>query len=300
MQRLQSLLRPAWVAGLVLAATVWPGPPGALAAGPNTGKLSLTGGADITTAYFFRGLLQERDGVIVQPYADLGFNLYDAPEDILSGVTANIGTWNSFHSKHTGAGAQNASGNSTMDIWYEMDWYAGGTFELMDALSLGASWVAYTYPNQALKTVQEVDLTMGLDDSDWLGSWALHPSTTFAIEYENTGGLGGASGTESGAYFQLDIAPGMRLIEDPVMPIDLSFPVSVGLALDGNYYNGDIFGFAKYGPQLTVPIRFIPEDYGSCAMTAAVSFYSLGTNARALNKGENFWTVGTWGISMAY
>ena len=45
-------------------------------AGPNSGKLSLTAGADITTAYFFRGILQERNGFIMQPYAELNLNLH--------------------------------------------------------------------------------------------------------------------------------------------------------------------------------------------------------------------------------
>jgi hypothetical protein len=282
------------LARLALVATVSLGTPGALAE-VNTGKLSLTAGSDITTAYFFRGLLQERGGAIVQPYADLGVNLYEAPDDYLSGVTLNLGTWNSFHSNQTNAGAA-SGGTGTLDIWYEMDWYAGATFTIEKNLSLGAKWVAYTYPNQSLKTVQEVDFTLGLDDSEWLGSWSLSPVAIFAVETDNTNGLGG----EPGGYFEFDLAPGFRLLEDPEYPVDVAFPVAIGLALDSDYYGGDTFGFARYGPVMSIPLAFIPEDYGSWAMSAGVAFYNLGPNARQLNKGTNFWTVGTWGVKMTY
>jgi len=42
---------------------------------PNKGLVSLSVGSDFTTAYFFRGILQERDGFIWQPYGEIGFSL---------------------------------------------------------------------------------------------------------------------------------------------------------------------------------------------------------------------------------
>jgi hypothetical protein len=59
---------------LVAIAAAWLGAASASAA-PNTGKFSISGGVDITTAYFFRGILQERDGFIIQPYGELGWAL---------------------------------------------------------------------------------------------------------------------------------------------------------------------------------------------------------------------------------
>jgi hypothetical protein len=49
-------------------------------AGPNTGKLSLNGGFDFVTAYFFRGILQERTGLIWEPYLTLNANLYSVDD----------------------------------------------------------------------------------------------------------------------------------------------------------------------------------------------------------------------------
>jgi hypothetical protein len=53
----------------------------ARAESPNKGLVSLSVGSDFTTAYFFRGILQERDGFIWQPYGELGFNLFTADEE---------------------------------------------------------------------------------------------------------------------------------------------------------------------------------------------------------------------------
>src|SRR4029078_8154549 len=78
----------------------------ARAESPNKGLVSLSVGSDFTTAYFFRGILQERDGFIWQPYGELDFNLYTADEkeqeyDPLSSFTLFAGSWNSINSEKT-------------------------------------------------------------------------------------------------------------------------------------------------------------------------------------------------------
>jgi hypothetical protein len=65
----------AWAMGLAALAALAAGGPAAAA--PNTGRLSLLLGNDFTTAYFFRGIVQERRGFITQPYAEVGLKLYE-------------------------------------------------------------------------------------------------------------------------------------------------------------------------------------------------------------------------------
>src|SRR5262245_27229744 len=89
---------------------------------PNKGRLSLSAGSDFTTAYFFRGILQERHGFIWQPYGELGFNLFTAEEGSSEPVktfSLFAGTWNSIQSEKTLASGS-GPGN-----WYESDFYAG-------------------------------------------------------------------------------------------------------------------------------------------------------------------------------
>src|SRR5262245_15117818 len=70
-------------------------------AGPNTGNVSFSLGMDFTTAYFFRGILQERDGFIWQPYGEINMPVYVDEGAALSKVTPFVGNWNSVQSEKT-------------------------------------------------------------------------------------------------------------------------------------------------------------------------------------------------------
>src|SRR5262249_52280653 len=142
------------VMGLAGAAPAW------AADGPNTGKISLNGGFDFVTAYVFRGIMQERDGLIWQPYLTLNMNLYsvDSKEydfhrhGPISNVSLSAGTWNSLQSKQTGGTDENDP------VFYETDWYGGVNFGLFNKGTAGFSYVAYTSPSDAFATTQEFDL----------------------------------------------------------------------------------------------------------------------------------------------
>jgi hypothetical protein len=44
---------------------------------PNTGRLSISAGVDSTSAYFFRGIKQETEDLILQPYGELSVKLLE-------------------------------------------------------------------------------------------------------------------------------------------------------------------------------------------------------------------------------
>ena len=54
-------------------------------ANPNQGKVSFSAGMDITNAYYFRGLRQEEQGIIAQPWMEVTFNLSDTV-DLTAGI----------------------------------------------------------------------------------------------------------------------------------------------------------------------------------------------------------------------
>jgi len=282
---------------LVAIATAWLGAASASAA-VNTGKFSISGGVDITTAYFFRGILQERDGFIIEPYGELGWALYRGESDDgkgdWSGLSLFGGTWASLHSKETNHTA------SSLDAFYENDWYGGLQSQFMDnKVTTRVFYIAYTSPSDAFKTVQEVDLSAALDDSEWLGAFALKPSILIGIETQNT-----AMGTDQGDYMELGIAPSYAIVDSETMPMTLTFPVKLGLSLHDYYElngsDGDTFGYASTGVKLSFPLTFIPEDYGAWSAAGGVNVYFFGNNTRKLNNEDEVWVVGTWGVSMAY
>jgi hypothetical protein len=184
------------------------------------------------------------------------------------------------------------------EVLYETDWYGGLQLTLFDKLTSRVFYTAYTSPNDAFATVQEADFSFALDDSDLLGAFALAPSLFIGVETENT-----AFGPKSGTYIELGAGPGLDLVRHDTYPVNLSFPLKVGLS-GKNYYereNGanESFGYFSGGLKLGVPLAFVPEDYGSWSATAGVNFLVLGRTTGAANN-EHFWTVGTWGISMTY
>ena len=115
------------VAAVVLgAALLAPGVGRADDEGPNRGLISLSVTNDFTNTYMFRGIQQERDGFIWQPYGEVNINAYsDEGEDaILTGITPFVGSWNSVHSENT------LSSGSGPDNWYESDVYLGAKFTM--------------------------------------------------------------------------------------------------------------------------------------------------------------------------
>jgi hypothetical protein len=284
-----------WTLALAIVATVAGAGLGVAPAGaaPNTGKLTFSGGNDFTTAYFFRGILQERDGFITQPYGEVGVKLYEEEEGPVRGFTLFAGLWNSIHGKATlatGSGPTN---------WYEADAYAGGKLNLFGNTEAKFSYIAYTYPNGAFPTVQELDFSLGLNDSEWLGAFALNPSVLIASELENT-----ALGPNRGWYMQFGLRPGGTLIDHETYPVSLAFPMTMGISLSDYYEttasNDDTFGFFQGGAVLSVPLAFIPEDYGAWSASAGASVYTFGPNLQAANKGDDPWVVGTWSIGFSY
>ncbi|MEE8283085.1 MAG: hypothetical protein V3R47_06175 [candidate division NC10 bacterium] len=264
-------------------------------AGPNTGKLSFSAGVDFTTQYFFRGILQENQDFIAQPFGEITATLYEGSEG-LNSVSTTVGIWNSLHSGPTGADGE------TQDptIWYEADFYGGLNFGLFDNWDAGILYTAYTSPNDSFATIQEIAFSVGYDDSALLGAFALSPHVLWAIEVQGQA----EGGTDKGVYMELGIEPGFTLVESENYPVSLAFPVTVGLSLDDYYEDAtgddDTFGYFNGGIVASMPLGFMPADFGAWEVYVGVNFLVLGDNLEAVNNGDSFETIGTVGISMTY
>ncbi len=264
-------------------------PSGAMAQG-NTGKASFSTGADFSHAYFFRGIVQERSGIVAQPYMDMTFSLFEGTEG-LNSVAFTIGQWNSLHTGPTG----NDGPATNVGAWYESDFYTGFAFGI-DNWDVGLVYTAYLSPNDTFGTVKEVALSLAVDDSTLLGRFALSPNVRMAIE------LGGQAdgGAGEGVYFELGVEPGLSLEGTPV---SLSFPLTLGLSLS-DYYEGtpgndDVFGYVDLGLVASVPPP-IPEPYGAWELSGGVHLLSLGDALTSFNDGNGFQAIGTFGFNIGY
>ena len=93
--------KPIWTTAVQLAAAITlvgslTVAPATHAEGHNTGKISFSAGVDFTTEYYFRGIIQEDQGLISQPWMEASIAINEK-----LGLT--FGIWNSFHDNHTGA-----------------------------------------------------------------------------------------------------------------------------------------------------------------------------------------------------
>jgi hypothetical protein len=241
---------------------------------------------DFTNAYFYRGIRQQDKGLIVQPAARLTARLVDEDAFTLDGF---IGTWNSF-----GPNGGTQTGGLIED-WYESDLYAGFTLT-RGRVSLTTSYTFLTSPSDAFQEVQELGVTLALDDSEWLKAWALKPYATLAIETGSNGSDG--PDLDNGTYLEFGIAPGFSF-DVGETPITLTFPASVGLSLSDYYQDAggsdDTFGFAQAGARASIPLGE-PGRFGTWTLNAGVSVLFLGDHTKAFNNGDGTEVIGTIGL----
>ena len=253
----------------------------------NQGRLSFSLGADITSAYFFRGYLQEDSGFIFQPWAELGVTLADGSDDS-PGVSLTFGNWNSFHSEETGATGDN------VDSWYESDLYGGITLN-WDAFSLGASYTIYTYPNSDLNTVHEIAVIGGYSPPEdaWCRDVFGDISLGVHFEVDNSN-----VGMDEAIYLELGFGPSFDVFDEST----LSIPVTLGFSLDDYYVDpggdDDFFGYGSIGADMAIPL--CSGEYGDWAMNVGANLLFLGSAAEAANGGDDVELLGYVGVSVSY
>jgi hypothetical protein len=263
--------------------------------GPNLGRVHFSLTNDFTTAYFFRGILQERNGFIWQPSAQLDFHLWEG-DGILNSVSLGFGIWNSFQTEKTGA----TGGPTNL---YETDYYPSLTLGWAGGVESSVTYNVYTSPNGAFVTTQEVALGLSFDDSDLLGAFALSPTATFAFETDNT-----SFGTDTkGGYAEFGVEPGIELSfpgdDAGDYPITASVPLAVGISLYDYYNDGvdnDVWGFFSFGLSASVPLAFVPDDFGAWSIGAGVNVLVLNDTLKAINSNDNPYPVGTISLAMEY
>jgi hypothetical protein len=278
----------------------------------NTGALSLSAGVDFVSQYWFRGMAQENQGFIAQPWIDVSLNL--GPFG-LDHVDLYGGVWNSIHQNDfildVDGDGENDGDQSGL---FETDWYVGASVALPADFTLDVSFISLHAPSTGDIFAEEVDIGLSYDDSALWGEgmpegWGgLQPHVLVAFE---TAG-GSDAGSELGTYLELGVSPGFTLIHSEDMPVDLSVPMAAGFSLDDYYEDGtgddEAFGFFDVGLELSVPLNFMPAEVGSWSAYAGVHGIFLGDSTSEIS-GTDFGIIspdsdveayGVFGISMTY
>jgi hypothetical protein len=265
--------------------------------GPNTGRVSLSMGMDWTTHYFFRGILQEDQDFIFQPYGDVTFKLLDG-QGPLTNLGFTVGLWNSLHGGPTGTGGPNGDPR----IWYESDFYTKLSATLFEDFTAAIIYTAYMSPNGFFSTVEEIALGLSYNDSKLLGSFALNPSVLLAFETDGQAD----GGLDEGVYLQIGVSPGYTFNDKSTYPITLTVPIVLGLSVSDYYErigvggDDDTFGYLSAGVAAAVPLKFIPASFGAWQLKGGLTFMAFGDNLEAANNGDDSEIVATIGVSMTY
>lgn len=257
----------------------------------NTGRITFGAGVDVSHAYLFRGISQERDGLVLQPYADMTFSLLEGDQQGLHSASVTIGQWNSLHSGPTGSDGSAAN----VKMWYESDFYTSLALGI-DNWEVGLAYTSYLSPNDSFGTVKELAIGLTMDDRELLGNFALSPHALLAIEMDGQRDAGAAEGV----YLEVGAEPGVSLEN---LPVRVSFPVTLGFSLSDYYEHpavGDAaFGFFSVGMAGAVPLN-VAASLGTWEVNGRLSLYALGDTLEVFNGGDGFQPVATFGLSLSY
>lgn len=250
-------------------------------------------GIDMPTAYFFRGIQYENQGLIAQPHVELSYPLTGAA-DALPSFDLVLGTWSSFHTGPTGNGGGNAA-------WFESDFYLGLSTQLNEQWSTSATYSWYGAPQNGTVT-EEITFSLAYDDSEvWLQNvGGLQP--TFVLGIETKGQADG--GNDKGIYAQFGVEPTFALGQTGSLDWTMTVPVTFGVSLLDYYEDAggsdNFFGFFDVGVDLSTPMAFMPSRLGPWDLSVGLHALFLGDTTEQINDDDGFDWVFSVGVSTTW
>ena len=250
---------------------------------PKTSAITGDFGVNFVSAYFSRGILQENQGAIAEPYADLYLSLFEG-SGAINKVSLNMGIWGSIHSHNPGLG--------TTSSWYEFDWMPGISVTFAKNFTLTTSYYEFDSPNDSFAAARSVNINLAYNDADVLGVFAMHPHITFLRELDNKAGLG----ARKGSYYEVGIAPGLPAFG----PVTVTLPATAGFGSNRFYDKGTVFGYFSVGPNIAIALPFVPSRFGSWTVNTSATYYHLNGNVATADLGRHNDWVFSGGLGMTF
>jgi len=225
-----------------------------------------------------RGLILEGKGVAWQPYADLFVKLGE-PKEFIDEVSLQLGIWNDVN-----PAGPIASPDARDKSWTEFYWQAGFLVKFEERFSFSTVIRQFSTPSDAYKWGRSLINVLSYDDSGLVSqNFSFQPQVTVLYELPAPGhhGLRGHSW-----YFAPGVSPTYKFKKDGQTLFALSLPTAVGLG--SGFYDGDTFGYFSVGPQVSVPLHFIPKKLGKWEYTAGYKYYRLGATTEAFAADHRF------------
>jgi hypothetical protein len=261
------------VAALFLGATAFAQTP----APKDTGEgkaFTVDGEVNFLSAYFYRGVKTQDEGLIVQPDITLSFRTYKS--NALE-ITPYVELWGNVTDQNG-------------DKWDELDVYGGVHFQI-ERFTFTTQYSYQTSPADAFKDIHEVSFVLEFNDADVNRlPFALNPHIGFYQEIDNP------NKRSENTYLEFGIAPEFKVEK---LPVTLTLPVTLGTSLNHYYESGNgnnsFFGYASVG----LDARYDINDHWY--IHGGVEYLQLlANNARAANGGDSNEVIGMVGVGFSF
>lgn len=282
----------------------------------NQGDVSLEAGVDYLTKFFFRGILQEDDDYIIQPYATIYFHIVsgcDVEVSLFSGVFASI------HGEDVTQGLDDPESVNVLLF------YGGVQFDLYDLLTVKTAFNIYTSPNGGAgnanglnlrgEDIYEISVHAQINDQAITGNknFGINPYVFFAYELHDSNPNVNNQSDEA-AFILTGINPTISFEISNDASMSISLPVTVGFGANNSAYvdeNGlaDTYGYTSVGLYASIPLFFIPKRLGIWSIRAGADAFFLGGAAKDQNRegdnadnngGEEFDIAAKFGLHITY
>jgi hypothetical protein len=245
--------------------------------------VSLTGGLDVASAFYFRGYEQADRGPVIQPYLNI-FGQSRFGEDVVLRPYVAL-----FHSAHP------AGGNNMADMSDVMLGVAGES----GRLRLDARYAWYTMNPLMRGDVHELGAKASFDLIPPTEEAALVSLRPFAAAYAE---LSDANGTED-VFVNVGIEPFCQ-IEAAGHRIGVGLPLDWGLSADRYYFDrdGSNAPFGYFSAALTTSVA-IPtaERHGQWFLNTSVQYLYLDADSvRLVTGGDDDAWIAKAGVSFVY
>ena len=252
-----------------------------------TGELEIA----VADKYIYNGYIIQDQGPIVQPYLEVAEEFYRG-SGWLTSVAARFSFFSSLQSRQDDVTSATAPGR-----WlYEVQIESGLEFELAKQFSVSLSFLRFKSPIDVYQPSNALQLTLTWNDEEIPGWFALHPHVTWL-----TGIPFGWNAEEGdGNYFEIGIAPSTEIASESSYPITLTLPVNAGFG-DDTYYPSDAFGYASLGLSASVPLAFLPKEFGEWSFGVTGAYYYFGrAPAELSNDGDRNQTLFSAAVSTEF
>jgi hypothetical protein len=232
-----------------------------------------------------RGMIVRNHGLTIQPLLLAFVDLYKGG-GFINNVVALAGVWNDLGT--SGVSKHPPFGSHPKTIWTEIDPMGGISIGFAKYLTLDVTYITFVEQILDIPTAQNLETKLRFDDSDFLGAFAIHPqllywqelvnkSTDADVPYEVLGPSpksGSNPHPGESFYFELGVAPSYTFRQAADLKIEapsrLLLPNS---KFYGEYYgNSSTVGLFELGLKASVPLTFMPKDYGNWGTYAGLKY----------------------------